>query len=105
MRMAVHAVDEHELVYNPADGLDRIFLDASFGVKQCDVRRELPPCEALQTLPGERGAERAPEQSHPLKALVPDKHEWAITRPALKARRAIEAIFERWALHRRRSLA
>src|SRR5258708_1984620 len=95
MNMAAHTMNEHELVHCPADRFGRVFVYLAFGVHKRDVRGEIPLCQTLQALPGQRDTEHSSKGPQTIHSVVPDQDEWTAAGPASKADGTIEPYFER----------
>jgi hypothetical protein len=105
MYVTMQTVDEHELVYGPADRFDRMFLHIAVRVQDGDVRSEIPLRQTPQPSSRQRGAKHPSKRSQPLYALVTSEDKRPTARPAPKAGRAIERKLERLHLHVSGSLA
>jgi hypothetical protein len=93
--MAMHAVDQYELVHSPADRLNRMFLDVVFGVNQRDMRGKFLLRQKSQALASHRKAERSSERFQPVQPFVPSEDEGLIAGFASKGDGAIEQNVER----------
>jgi hypothetical protein len=94
--MATHAVDQYELAHCPADRLNRLFLDAAFGIQQRDMRGEFLLRQISPALARHRNAKRSSERFQPVQPVVPSEDERLIAGFASKGDRPIEQNLERW---------
>jgi hypothetical protein len=85
MDVAMHAVNEDELVHGPIYWLNRMFFHVTFGIQERDMRGEILLRQIAKTLPRHRDPERSSKRPQPVQSLVPEKYERAIAGPASKA--------------------